>query len=86
MEKNSLLQKLKGEWVQALIAVISGIVFGGQALLWLVDGIQGNLWPITSNASPPKWAQKSLCRKLAPIPLMVTVVGNKWEICADTRV
>ena len=58
---------------------------GGQAMLWLVDGIQGNHWPITSNASPPKWVQKSLRRKLAPIPLIVSVVENKWEIYADTR-
>ena len=36
---------------------------------WLVDGIQGNHKPIIRNACPPKRSQKSLRRKLAPIPL-----------------
>ena len=40
--RNSSLQKLQGEWVQALGATIFGIVWVDKPWLWLVDGIQGN--------------------------------------------
>ena len=36
------LQKLQGEWVQALGEVISGIVYMNKREIWLVDGIQDN--------------------------------------------
>ena len=39
---NSPLQKLWGEWVQALSAMIAGIVWVDKCYFWLVDGNQGN--------------------------------------------
>ena len=70
--KNSLLQKLLGEWVQAFGAKMSGIVW--------VDGIQGNHQPIISNAGPPKRSQNSLRRKLIPNLPIVSGVGNKGNL------
>ena len=49
-----------GKWVKALGSVISGISWVDKRQLWLVDGIQGNHWPIISNACPPKRSRKSL--------------------------
>ena len=44
----------KGEWVQAFDAKISGIIWMDKHKLWLVDGNQGNHYPIISNPCPPK--------------------------------
>ena len=38
----SKIAHLEGEWVQALGAVLFGIVRVDKRLLWLVDGFQGN--------------------------------------------
>ena len=54
------LQKLQGEWVQALGEVISGIVYMNKREIWLVDGTQDNHEPITSSACSPKRFPKTL--------------------------
>ena len=53
---------------------------GGQALLWLVDGIQGNHQPIICDACLPKQSQISLSGQLSQILLKVFGMKNKETI------
>ena len=76
MEKNSLLRKLKGEWVQALVAVISGII-------WVDKHCYD--WSMVSKATIDQ-LQVTLLNPNDPRNRCAPGVGNKWEIYADTRV
>ena len=65
-------------------AMISGIIWVDKRYLWLVHGFLEYHRPIITIACPPKRSQvKSLRRKLVPISLMASRVGNR-RACSQT--